>query len=95
MATLYPFDGGSPERMLLKLLIDGMISTPDAAMYLASLDFWRTNYPSFPTDTFVGVWIGITYTGSTIGEVSDAISTADPNAKPFIGFVPLPAPPVP
>ena len=59
----------SPERVILQLLLDGLISTTAAQQYLNNVDFWRQMLATFPTDTWVGVDNGLTYQGSTFQAV--------------------------
>jgi hypothetical protein len=90
MATLLPFQP-SPERAILQLLLDGLITSIAAQNYLDRYDAWLGGYSSFPEDTWVGMWNGQVYTGSTFDAVSAAIHTADPNANPYLGYVPIPS----
>ena len=88
MSQLNPeVSSSTPERAILQLLLDAMITTTVASNYLASYDYWVANYSSFTQNTWVGVWNGQTFTGNTPLDVSDAIFASYPNAAPYIGFV--------
>ena len=84
------FNVSNPERVILTLLIAGRINSTDAQLYLTNLDYWRSNFTSY-LSTYPNMWVGVSngqvFPGTSFSTVSDAIFAANPNARPYVGFV--------